>query len=89
MQNIDGWELFANRLQRQGYIVVLTGSNAHLLSRELATHLTGRHRVYETYPYSFREYLRARGQPAPSGSAHSTRERAARSGIWRTKTSCC
>lgn len=74
IQNIEGWELFANRLQRQGYIVVLTGSNAHLLSRELATHLTGRHRMYEAYPYSFREYLRAVGHEAPSGGALSTRE---------------
>ncbi len=77
IQNIEGWELFANRLQRQGYVVVLTGSNAHLLSRELATHLTGRHRVYEVYPYSFREYLRARGHATPWSNTLSTRERAA------------
>jgi len=61
IQNIERWELFVNRLQRQGYRVVLTGSNAHLLSRELASHLTGRNRVTEVYPYSFREYLRKLG----------------------------
>ncbi len=82
IQNIEGWELFANRLQRQGYVVVLTGSNAHLLSRELATHLTGRHRVYEAYPFSFREYLRARGHETPSGRAFSTRERAVVSALF-------
>jgi len=82
IQNIEGWELFANRLQRQGYVVVLTGSNAHLLSRELATHLTGRHRVYEAYPFSFREYLRARGHETPLGKALSTRERAAVSALF-------
>lgn len=60
IQNVHGWELFANRLQRNGYKVIITGSNAHLLSRELSTHLTGRHRMYEVYPYSFREYLRMR-----------------------------
>jgi len=82
IQNIAGWELFANRLQRQGYTVVLTGSNAHLLSRELATHLTGRHRVYEAYPFSFREYLRAREHETPRGKALSTRERAAVSALF-------
>ncbi len=41
IQNVKGWELFVNRLQRRGYNLVLTGSNAHLLSQELATHLTG------------------------------------------------
>jgi predicted AAA+ superfamily ATPase len=76
IQNIAGWELFANRLQRQGYVVVLTGSNAHLLSRELATHLTGRHLVCEVYPYSFREYLRSRGHEAPPVIARSTRDHA-------------
>ena len=82
IQNIEGWELFANRLQRQGFVVVLTGSNAHLLSRELATHLTGRHRVFEVYPYSFREYLRARGYETPPAKALTTRTRAAVSGLF-------
>ena len=57
VQNIAGWELFANRLQRQGLNVVITGSNAKLLSKELATHLTGRHLALELYPFSFREFL--------------------------------
>ena len=82
IQDIAGWELFVNRLQRQGRRVVLTGSNAHLLSRELATHLTGRHRVYEVYPYSFREYLRSRGHEVPSGATLSTRERAMLSALF-------
>lgn len=43
IQNIKGWELFVNRLQRQGLNVVVTGSNAKLVSKELASHLTGRH----------------------------------------------
>lgn len=60
IQNIAGWELFVNRLHRQGYNIVLSGSNAHLLSRELATHLTGRYREFLLYPFSFAEYLRAK-----------------------------
>ena len=82
IQNIEGWELFVNRLQRQGYRVLLTGSNAHLLGRELATHLTGRHRVYEVYPYSFREYLRAHGHKEHGYAARSTREQASMSGLF-------
>jgi len=57
VQNVSGWELFVNRLKRLGYIIFITGSNSHLLSRELATHLTGRHTVIELFPFSFREFL--------------------------------
>lgn len=60
IQNISGWELFVSRLHRQGYNLVLTGSNAHLLSRELATHLTGRYREFRLLPFSFGEYLLAK-----------------------------
>lgn len=75
IQNVSGWELFANRLQRNGYKVVITGSNAHLLSRELATHLTGRHRVYEVFPYSFSEYLRMEKMHYDGGGSYSTKTR--------------
>jgi len=43
IQNVSGWHLFVSRVLRQGIHVILTGSNAKLLSGELATHLTGRH----------------------------------------------
>jgi predicted AAA+ superfamily ATPase len=58
VQNVQGWELFVNRLQRAGKRVFVTGSNANLLSRELATHLTGRYVQMEVHPFSFREFLR-------------------------------
>ena len=57
IQNIHRWELFTNRLLRQGYNIMVTGSNSALLSRELASHLTGRCISFEMYPFSFREYL--------------------------------
>jgi len=60
IQNLAGWELFVNRLHREGYNIVLTGSNAHLLSKELATHLTGRHMPIEILPFDFSEFLRAK-----------------------------
>jgi hypothetical protein len=75
VQNVDGWELFVNRLQRAGHNVVVTGSNSKLLSRELATHLTGRYAAIELFPFSFREFLAARGDELP-GSSVSTARRA-------------
>ena len=58
IQNVDGWELFVNRLKRKRYDITVTGSNSRLLSKELATHLTGRHLSIELFPFSFREFLR-------------------------------
>ncbi len=60
IQNVRGWELFINRMLREGYRVFITGSNSNLLSQELGTHLTGRHIDLELYPFSFQEYLRAK-----------------------------
>jgi len=56
IQNVKGWELFANRLRRTKKVIV-TGSNSKLLSGELSTHLTGRHIGFTLYPFSFREIL--------------------------------
>ena len=56
IQNIEGWHLFVNRLLRLGIRLIITGSNANLLSGELATHLTGRYNQIELYPFSFLEY---------------------------------
>jgi len=60
IQNLPAWELFVNKLQRRNYNILLTGSNARLLSKELATTLTGRHLTYEILPFSFREFLEAK-----------------------------
>ena len=76
IQNIKGWELFVNRMLRQGYKTFITGSNAHLLSRELGTHLTGRHIDIELYPFSFTEYLKARRIDVPKKRMYSTEEKA-------------
>lgn len=58
IQNITGWETFVRRLYNEGCKVIITGSNARMLSRELGTHLTGRYISVETYPFSFAEYLK-------------------------------
>lgn len=56
IQNVDGWYLFVNRLLRTGLHIFVTGSNAKLLSGELATHLTGRYNEIRLFPFSFAEY---------------------------------
>lgn len=61
IQNIEGWYLFVNRLLRQRMHIIVTGSNAKLLSGELATHLTGRNEQIELYPFSFAEWCQCKG----------------------------
>lgn len=56
IQDVPAWPLFVNRLLRKGFRVVISGSNARLLSSDLATHLTGRHVATEIFPFSFAEY---------------------------------
>lgn len=56
IQDVDGWYLFVNRLLRTTLHIFVTGSNAKLLSGELATHLTGRYNEIHLYPFSFSEY---------------------------------
>lgn len=60
IQNIAEWFLFVNRLLRQKIHLVITGSNAKLLSSELSTHLTGRYNQVELYPFSFSEFCQYR-----------------------------
>ncbi len=63
MQNIPEWFLFANRLLRQKMHLIITGSNAKLLSGELSTHLTGRYMETRFLPFSFLEYCKFHGVP--------------------------
>ena len=57
IQNLDQWELIVNRLHREGYKLILTGSNSRLLGSDLATHLTGRHFSTCLFTFSFREVV--------------------------------
>ncbi len=57
IQLVPKWEIFVHQLLREGYTVFVSGSNASLLSKELGTHLTGRHVSMEMFPFSFTEYL--------------------------------
>ncbi len=57
VQNVKGWERYVGGSLGKGKKFVLTGSNASLLSKELGTHLTGRHLTYELFPFSYPEFL--------------------------------
>jgi uncharacterized protein len=72
IQNIEKFETFVRRLQDQGKKVVITGSNASLLSRELGTRLTGRYKSFELFPFSFREYLVFKGVQPEKDWVHVT-----------------
>lgn len=61
IQLVNRWEKFARRLADQKYQVYITGSNAKMLSSEIATTLGGRYMIHEVYPYSLQEYLKASG----------------------------
>ncbi len=57
IQNITGWEKFARRLAEEKRHVMITGSNAKMLSREITSTLGGSYIQRNIYPFSFEEYL--------------------------------
>src|SRR3989344_7632204 len=57
IQNIPQWEIFVRRLVDLKEKIIITGSNASLLSKELGTKLTVRHLQIELFPFSFNEFL--------------------------------
>ena len=58
IQNVPNFELFLRRLSDKGYKFIISGSNAELLSGELATKITGRHIETVLQPFNFREFLK-------------------------------
>lgn len=61
IQNVEGWEKFARRVADNKYKVVITGSNAKMLSVDVAAVLGGRYITHEVFPFSFKEYLAING----------------------------
>ena len=61
IQLVEKWEIFIHQVLREGYRVFITGSNAAMLSRELGSHLTGRHLSVELFPFSYNEFLQFKG----------------------------
>ncbi|MDR0842061.1 MAG: ATP-binding protein [Acidobacteriota bacterium] len=69
IQIVSGWEKFARRLADQGYRVFITGSNAKMLSSEIATTLGGRYMIQQVWPFSFEEFLTASNIPISDSNA--------------------
>jgi predicted AAA+ superfamily ATPase len=62
VQAVSGWEPFVDRLMRTEMCeVYLTGSSARMLSKEIATQMRGRALSWEIFPFSFMEFLDAKG----------------------------
>ena len=57
IQNLKNWHFYLKRLHVQGYRIYVSGSNANLISREIATYLKGRSLETTIYPFSFTEFL--------------------------------
>jgi len=57
IQVVNGWELYIRQKLDEGFRIVVTGSNASMLSRELGSKLTGRHISKELFPFSYSEFL--------------------------------
>ena len=68
LQLVEGWEMYVRQKLDEGFKVVITGSNASMLSKELGTRLTGRHISQELFPFSYREFLNFRGLAATKES---------------------
>ena len=62
IQNVEGWEKFARRVADSKYTVYITGSNAKMLSVDVAAALGGRYMTREVFPMSFEEYLLMSGE---------------------------
>ena len=63
VQNLDSWDAWVSKLYRRGVNLVITGSNASLLSSEMSTLLTGRYLEIQILPFSMEETLKYRATP--------------------------
>jgi len=76
VQNLEGWDLWVSKLYRRGINLIITGSNAKMLSSEMATVLTGRYVEIEMLPFGLSETLSYSGieadaiHPGQEADAH-------------------
>ncbi len=76
IQNVKGWEKFVRRMANIKYRINITGSNSKMLSSEIASTLGGRFVIMNIYPYSFSEYLIAKGKVKNYSDIISTKDKA-------------
>lgn len=78
IQRVPGWEVFVRRmLDTPGFEILISGSSAKLLSREIATSMRGRAWEVAIYPFSFGEFLRHHGRDVPEDPDRLTSRKAA------------
>lgn len=82
IQNISGWEKFARRLADAGERVWITGSNAKMLSSQIATTLGGRYLIKHVTPYRFDEFLDASKISHNAEALYSTKGKGAIAGAF-------
>ena len=77
VQDIEGWDVVARRLlDTEKVAMYVTGSSSRLLSEDIATEFRGRSVAYELSPYSFREFLRGRGEEPSADEVAGSKETA-------------
>ena len=87
LQCVAGWEAYVDRLLRtENCEVFISGSSAQLLSSEIATQMRGRSLSWELFPFSFGEFVRARGMEIESSPTSKRRLLLARhfEDYWKT-----
>lgn len=72
IQNVPRWDKFVRRLADAKYTIYVTGSNAKMLSSDVATTLGGRFLICDIFPYSFEEHLKAKNVDVTSDWRYST-----------------
>ena len=82
IQNVEHWDKFVRRLADAKYTIYVTGSNAKMLSSDVATTLGGRFLIHDVYPYTFAEYLRANHAEIPANWQYSTVEKSRVTGMF-------
>jgi len=75
IQNVRGFEQFVRRFYEQEFKFFITGSNANLLSSEIATKLTGRHIDTYLQPFSYLEFLRFRNVEISKNDIYKTKQK--------------
>ncbi len=74
VQNLDGWSMWVEKLYRNGVNMVITGSNANLLSDDLAAVLSGRYMEIRLFPFSASEYMGYLDYPVETETPSQTAE---------------
>ncbi|MCG2716764.1 MAG: ATP-binding protein [Candidatus Marinimicrobia bacterium] len=76
IQNIENWSKWIRKLVDLKYPVFITGSNARLLSREIATELRGRTLSFMLLPLSFKEFLAFNHENVQPNDRYDSKQRA-------------